>query len=101
MSLKLSGIPIRLESSKQAPVSERLRTMQSIGGAFAKEIEPPLNVRCRRLVRCSSVKYTPWKRGPSSRADIMRHQSSVDGSARGENVALLFAETATGSRTSI
>jgi hypothetical protein len=45
MSLKLSGIPIRLETSKHAPVSERLRTMQSMAGEFAKQIEPPLNVR--------------------------------------------------------
>ena len=62
MSLKSSGMPIGPLTSKQAPVSERLRTTQSTAGALAKRIEPPLNVRCRWLLRCSSFKTSPRKK---------------------------------------
>ena len=68
MSLKKSGMPIGPLTSKQAPVSERLRTVQSMAGAFAKQIEPPLNVRCRWLLRCSPVKRQSSKGGPSRSA---------------------------------
>jgi hypothetical protein len=46
-SVKVSGIPIGLSTSRQAPVLERLRTMQSMLPAWSKEIDPPLMVRCR------------------------------------------------------
>lgn len=56
MRLKLSGIRVGLATSRQAPLSEMLRTMQSMAGALAKQIEPPLYERCRGLLRRSSVK---------------------------------------------
>jgi hypothetical protein len=59
MSMKLLGILIGLVISRQAPLWDMLRTMQSMEGAFAMQIEPPLNVRCRGLLRCSSVKCQP------------------------------------------
>jgi hypothetical protein len=64
-SVKLSGTSA-LAISRQAPVSDRLRMMQSIEGALANEIEPPFNVRSRWLLRCSSIK----RRAPASRQSL-------------------------------
>jgi hypothetical protein len=68
MSMNLSGILVGLVISRQAPLSDIFRTMQSMLGAFAMQIEPPLSVRCRGLLRCSFAKCQPLKRGPSRKA---------------------------------
>ena len=60
-SVKLSGT-LELTTSRQAPVSDRLRTKQSIEGALPNEIEPPLNVRCRCLLRCSSIRSSSFEK---------------------------------------
>ena len=55
ISMKLSGKAIVFSISRQAPVSETLRTMHSRPVANLNEIDPPLNVRLRLLLRGS-----PW-----------------------------------------
>lgn len=47
MSWKLSGTPKGLDTSKQAPVSDMFRIMQSIDPPLKEEMLPPLKVRCR------------------------------------------------------
>jgi hypothetical protein len=51
-SVKSSGMPMGLVTSRQAPSSETLRTTQSIPAARLKEIVPDFNVRDRGVARC-------------------------------------------------
>lgn len=63
ISLKLSWMADGSVTSRQAPVAERLRTMQSMAGALENEIEPPLKVRCRCNFRLSSLMAALAKKG--------------------------------------
>src|SRR5690242_12484996 len=54
MRMNWSGIPMGLAISSKAPVSDRLRIVQSTRPR-SKEIVPPLNVRCLELSRFSSI----------------------------------------------
>lgn len=54
IKMNLSGIPIGLSTSSNAPVPERLRIVQSMTPR-SNEIEPPLKVRCLRFPRLSSI----------------------------------------------
>src|SRR6185369_2244475 len=55
-SVKSSGIPTGLATSRQAPVSDKLRTRQSTVDAAPKIIDPPLSVRTRGLARFSIIR---------------------------------------------
>jgi hypothetical protein len=54
MRMNWSGIPMGLAISSKAPVSDRLRIVQSTRPR-SKEIVPPLKVRCLELSRFSSI----------------------------------------------
>ena len=54
-SVKSSGIPTGLATSRQAPVSDKLRTTQSTVAAAPKIIDAPLSVRTRGLARFSII----------------------------------------------
>ena len=51
--VKSLGSPVESSISRQAPPSEIFRTVHLIPLAKANEIEAPLNVRCRMLLRLS------------------------------------------------
>ena len=54
MRMNWSGIPMGLPISSKAPVSDKLRTVQSTRPR-SNEIVPPLKVRCLELARFSSI----------------------------------------------
>jgi hypothetical protein len=56
INVKVLGTAIGLVISNMAPVSDRLRMMQSMLLPPIQEIDPPLNVRCRWLERWSFIK---------------------------------------------
>ena len=45
-SVKSSGMPTELSTSRQAPVTDKLRMTQSMAAAKPNRIEPPFRVRC-------------------------------------------------------
>ena len=89
MSWKLSGIPNGLTTSRQAPVSDRFRIIQSVDAPAPGEIVPPLNVRCRGLVRCSALKCLRSKKmrlQPFSRSPLSGAEAQTQ-SRRGRSIA--------------
>lgn len=54
-SVKSSGMPTGLSTSRAAPLSDIFRMMQSMAAATPKMIEPPLKVRSRGLPRKSAM----------------------------------------------
>ncbi len=61
-SSNMAGIPMKLPTSKLAPLSVRFRTTQSITDLPSIMILPAFNVRCRVSFRRSSIGHSQRKR---------------------------------------